>query len=265
MSMVSGRNLALWPAWAAAAAVLLATMANAPVQASALQVSPVRVEFEPSEKAQAVYLMNNGKEPLDAQIRIQRWTQQQGEDVLAASDDLVASPAIVKVAPGQRQVVRLVRREPTAPSGEQSYRVLIDELPTRQAPKHSGITVLMRYSIPIFITSSSAPKVDDDKPPAQETDLSTIHAQLVSQGAGKTELRVSNKGPTHIRISHLDIGLAEGKRSIVTAGLLGYVLPGQEMSWPVNVPYPLPAGQTLKARFNDDRETHPVPLDVAAR
>ncbi|QNK03765.1 molecular chaperone [Dyella telluris] len=234
-------------------------------QAAALQVSPVMVDFKPTEQAQAIYLVNNGKEPLEAQVRVRRWTQVQGQDKLDEVDDVVASPAIIRVAPGERQVVRVVRKKPTAPAQELSYRLLVDELPQKTKAEHSGLNVLLRYSIPVFIAPAGSATQPSSEDAQTETNLSVVHAQLVAAAAGKSNLLMRNDGTVHIRVSHLGLTSASGKDRILEDGLVGYVLPGQQMSWPVDVAYPLPAGETLKARFNDDRETHPVPLDLAGR
>lgn len=249
----------------AAVAGLGLTLGSTATHAAALQVSPVTVEFKSTEQAQAIYLVNNGKDPLEAQVRVRRWTQEQGKDKLDEADDVVASPAIIRVAPGERQVVRVVRKKATAPAQELSYRLLVDELPHKAKTDHSGLTVLLRYSIPVFIAPAGSASQPAEEGARAETNLSVVHAQLVAATAGKSNLLMRNDGIVHIRVSHLGLTSANGKDSILEDGLVGYVLPGQQMSWPVDVPYPLPAGDTLKARFNDDRETHPVPLDLAGR
>lgn len=234
------------------ALITLVVLVPAAARASSLQASPVSITFEPTAQAQALQLDNTGSEPLEAQVRVQRWSQRDGQDVLEEANDIVATPAIVKVAPGQRQVVRLVRSQAAAPAREQAYRVLVDELPgNRAAGTDSGLQVLLRYSIPVFVNASATPA---------SVDLSTLRAQLAANAEGQTELRVLNRGPAHVRISALATEAGTAARELVP-GLVGYVLPGQQMAFPVDLPLPLAAGQTLKARFNDDREARPVPLD----
>lgn len=247
-------------------ATLVVAMGVVPAQAASLQVSPIRVEFAPTEQAQALNLGNNGSEPLEAQVRVQRWSQDGGNEQLSPADDIVASPAIVRIAPGQRQVVRLVRAHPVAGGRELSYRVLVDELPKKQAGQGGGLKVLLRYSIPVFVapTRQLADQATGRASPA-EADLSTVGARLERGGNGKGLLYVRNDGISHLRISNLSLSGGDGSRQSLGNGLIGYVLAGQEMRWPVDVAYPLAQGQTLKARFNDDREARPVPLDNAGR
>ncbi|MGF6737594.1 fimbrial biogenesis chaperone [Paraburkholderia atlantica] len=242
----------------------------APARAAAiLQVAPVRMEFEPTQQGQTVQIANKGQDPVEAQVRIMRWTQQDGQDQLspAASSELVASPPIMHIAPGGQQTVRVIRLHPTTPASELSYRLLIDELPQQGMPHGTGLRLLMRYSIPVFVNithTTPLPRPQHGTTPIR-TDLSRVHAQVAAGNDGKAELSVSNDGTHAIRISALSTAASGGQTQFVDSGLVGYVLSGQRMSWPLNVPYPLPPGMTLKARFDDDTEVQAVPLDGAGR
>ena len=91
----------------------------------------------------------------------------------------------MQVAPGKQQMVRVIRIHSAPVSQELSYRVLVDELPGKASAERSvGLKVLLRYSIPVFVTpqaSRSAPAV---------TDLSKVQAQLVAGSNGKSVLQV---------------------------------------------------------------------------
>lgn len=233
-------------------------------QSAILQVTPVRVEFDSSQRAQALNIVNSGSSDLDAQVRVMRWTQENGQERLVPADDMVVSPAIVRVSPGKQQIVRVVRMQPTPPAKELSYRVFVDELPsTSTSETGAGLKVLMRYSIPVFVAplEAGAPAKSDKVPAASSTDLSSVHSQFVAGNDGLGVLRVRNDGLRALRISYLSTLGAGGERRMLGNGLIGYVLPGQQMSWPVNLPYPLPAGLIVKARFNEDRQARPLPMD----
>ena len=252
----------------ARAAFLLACglVATAGVHAASLQVAPVSVAFAPGEQARILYLDNHDGDPIEVQVRLMRWSQQDGVDRLDPTQDVVATPAIVRIGPGERQTVRLVRRQSDRPDRELSYRALVNELPDNQARSgQTGLRVLLAYSIPVFIAATEPPPAPapsgTDAPPPQ-VDLSGVRARL-SPGSGGTVLAVSNQGPRHVRIGGLVLESADGTSRPVTEGLLGYVLPGQQASFRVDLAPTLPAGQTLKARFNDERDARPVPLDSA--
>ncbi|VVE65116.1 molecular chaperone [Pandoraea captiosa] len=263
---VASRGARLTRSVAVRAAALLSLAACFHVgsaTAAVLQVSPVRIEFASAQHAQALQVSNSGTRSLDAQVRIVRWSQEGGKDRFDPVDDLVASPAILQVSPGQTRVVRLVRLRP-APSNQQlSYRVFVDELPTSKITSGAGIKVLMRYSIPLFVEPASAnrvtgsPGTPGEVPP---TDLSQVQSKLVAGPDGKSSLLVNNSSAYAIRISDLvTSGPSGGQQSLVN-GLVGYVLPGQQMAWPINVPFPPSQNLILKARFNDDREARALPM-----
>ncbi|MGE8659051.1 MAG: molecular chaperone [Achromobacter sp.] len=270
--MTSMRSSAQPRALSRAAAILVAGAAIAfggawhrGAGAAVLQVSPVRVQFGAVQNAQSLQVFNSGKDDLNAQVRIMRWTQENGADKLVPASEIVASPAIMRVSPGQRQTVRIVRLHPSATPREQSYRVLIDELPPKENPRGLGLKVLLRYSIPVFVDGTATAAAGRIAPGPVKTDLSQLRARVVRNAAGATEFQVRNDGPQAARISGLVATLPGGQAQTVEAGLVGYVLPGRQMGWRVKLPYPMPSGMTLKARFNDDVEAQNVPLDEADR
>jgi fimbrial chaperone protein len=239
-------------------------MASAAAGAADLQVSPILVEFGAREQAAAVWLSNTGKQPLRAQVRIQAWTQEGDQDVLEATRDLVASPAILEVAPGGKQMVRIIRLQPAPLAQESAYRLLVDELPGDPGEDRKGLQFLLRYSIPVFITAAGPDEARADARVPEgsttpSTDLSPLRLQLEA-GAGGSRLRASNTGARRIRISQLSLVDADGHEHSLNQGLLGYVLAGHSMAWPLPLALPLKTGQILKARFNDDLQAQPLPL-----
>lgn len=205
--------------------------------ASGLQVAPVSLTLPPGEHGQALWLSNSGDVPLHAQVRVYRWQQRNGQESLEPTRDLVASPPMIEIDPGQTQLVRVVRPgAPPSGSDEAAYRLLINELPLER-PEKSGVDFVMEYSLPVFL-APSAPTRDQ------------LHWSLV-RVAGGTKLRVSNAGNGHARLSALSVEGGSGRREVAD-GLLGYVLPGATMEWdvPPEAAAALLAGGTLRATIN---------------
>ncbi|WP_321954745.1 fimbrial biogenesis chaperone [Paraburkholderia bannensis] len=119
--------------------------------AASLEITPVTVELEASQNGQVFTLHNNGTEALSAQIRVYSWNQEDGDDQLTLTRDLIASPPIAQVAAGGEQIVRLVRAHPGGPAQEMAYRLFIDELPPPNAAPSTGIQFRFRYSVPVFL------------------------------------------------------------------------------------------------------------------
>lgn len=227
--------------------------------ASDLQVAPVSLEFAPGAQAEGIWLENTGHEPLYAQLRVFRWSQVQAEEKLEPSDELVVSPPIAQVAPGTRQFVRLVRTAGESVVGEHSYRVVVDELPAPGTKPAKGLRFLLRYSIPVFVLPDGATPRRAATGPTQ-TDLSQIGA-TVEEREGKIWLSVTNHGRQRVRLSELALTNTQGSDIAVVPGLLGYVLSGERMQWPLTVSADQIRNGTLKARFNDDQQARSVPMD----
>jgi fimbrial chaperone protein len=238
----------------------LAVLGLSAAQAASLQVAPISLEFAPLEQAQSVWLSNTGTLPVRAQVRVQQWSQPDQADQLEPTRELVASPPMVEIAPGDKQMIRIIRMQPETPQREKSFRLIIDELPSSggAAPAGGGgLQFLLRYSVPVFL-ALSAPVPASSKP----TDVSQLSATFDNTPSPSPVLTVANAGAQRVKLSQLVYVNAQGARTTVVPGLLGYVLAGQRMRWPL----PLAAGQYLpadgvfKAKFNADVEEQTLPL-----
>ncbi|UVA81028.1 fimbrial biogenesis chaperone [Pandoraea commovens] len=225
--------------------VLAATLVSLPAAAATLQISPVNAEFAAKQNAIGMTLSNPGDTTVYGQVRIYTWTQADGEDKLTPTDAIAASPPILRIEPGSSQIIRLVRMANTPPATEQSFRLLVDELPEPGQPVQSGITIHMRYSIPVFVAPPTVPAKPDLR-----FKLKTID--------GVWHLEAENHGGTRAQIGASGLVDAAGKSHPLTSGLLGYALAGQrrvfKVSWPVGKPPASPlaldaAINTVPTRF----------------
>ena len=76
---------------------------------------------------------------------------------MTPTDALAASPPLLQIGANAGQLIRLVRTAVDAPAAEESYRVLIDELPAPGTPVENGITIRLRYSVPVFVEPPGMP------------------------------------------------------------------------------------------------------------
>ena len=67
------------------------------------------INFRAEQGAVGINLQNLGDQPMYGQVRVFAWDQRNGEEVLAPTQELVASPPIVEIAANSRQTIRLVR------------------------------------------------------------------------------------------------------------------------------------------------------------
>ncbi len=220
-----------------------ALLAGGAAGAAGLQVAPVTLTLQANQQADGLWLSNTGGAQLDAQVRVYRWTQVDGQEKLELTRALIVSPPMLQLPVEGRQLVRVIRSgPPPIGTAEEAYRVLIDELPPSQvsipsavsaaasAPQGSppgaskGLNFVMRHSLPIFISPVGEPP----SPPQ-------LQWKLRREGA-QTSLEAANTGGTHAQLAELVFTDAAGHRTAVHQGLLGYVLPGATVRWPLKVP-----------------------------
>ena len=141
-----------WISGIFAAVVILAAPAFA--SASSLQIMPINIEVPAPGAASTVTLTNQGGDLLNAQIRIFKWVQLNGQDELVPTRDVVVSPPAVKLQPGKKSVIRVVRIGKTPAATEETYRLIIDELPKPVKAGQAGVGFSVRHSIPVFFSKT---------------------------------------------------------------------------------------------------------------
>jgi fimbrial chaperone protein len=198
-----------------AAALLL--LAQGSSRAATLQVEPVLIDVTAPGAASTVTLRNEGAAPINVQIRVYRWSQVDGKENLEPTEDVVASPPAVTLAPQANYVARVVRVSKRPVSGEESYRVLIDQLPAPSQQRGHSVNLLMRYSIPVFFGAS------DRRDPAV--------AWTATISGNKVKVTARNDGDRRIRIASLNLRDAKGKTVAFGKGLVGYVLGKSTVGW----------------------------------
>ncbi|MFM8699898.1 MAG: molecular chaperone [Hyphomicrobiales bacterium] len=190
-------------------------------EAHALKVSPLSLEIVAPNGATSLNLEADSSDPVTVQIRVMRWTQVDGEDVLEPTTDLVASPPFATLQARTNYTIRLVRQAKGAVEREYTYRLLIDQLPVFPKGKSQVIGLTLRHSVPVFVRANGVSK--------SKLDWS------VKRDETGLVVTATNTGGRTARLT--DIRMASGGTSVpVRSGLAGYVLPGQSMSWRTPAP-----------------------------
>lgn len=212
--------MAMRRSWAARV-FLLAITCLMSGQASAVSISvyPTRITVPSSGGVELLYVVNRGTQPSAAQIQGFIWRQNSDGNHLDSSNAIVTSPPITILAPGERQMVRIL--VPPAVNGhEQAYRVLVSELPvTGNSPQDQrAISVLLRFSIPVFVGS---PK---------QTHLN-LSWKAIKHG-NTVWVTAVNNGRRHIRLLGL-VAFNGSHRLPPTGSALRYVLAGGQATWKI--------------------------------
>ncbi|WP_242630963.1 fimbrial biogenesis chaperone [Variovorax paradoxus] len=230
-------------------AALALALAHAFASASGLQVSPVTLTLQATQNADGLWLSNTGDTVVHAQVRVYQWTQENGAEKLTTSRELLVSPPMVQVGASERQLIRVIRTGATAGGVEGSYRVIIDELPVEMKEK-KGLQLVLRYSVPIFIAAAGA----GAQSPAPQLTWSLRREE------GQAVLEVANNGGMHAQLADLDFVDTVGRRTPVHAGLMGYVLPGARMRWPLKTSAETFAlGGVLETKINGNATQENIP------
>jgi len=244
--------------------MLLASVVATVATAGSLQVSPILLEFGDGDSARELWLSNSGQAPIRAQVRVEAWSQEGGVDLLAPTRELLASPPIAEIAPGERQLVRIVRPGTANTGGERAYRLLVDELPDANRPNTpSRLQFLLKYSIPAFVLPAGVKRGDAAAKGAGGAWRGGALQAHVEEGKEQARFVLVNQGPRRVRISQLVFVDASGADHELVKGLVGYVLAGQRMSWPLALPAGSRAGTSLKLRLDDDAVDQTLPLASA--
>ncbi|WP_275228416.1 fimbrial biogenesis chaperone [Novosphingobium album (ex Liu et al. 2023)] len=228
----------------AATAMAAATPAPAVRAATPLLIWPIDPVITADRGGAMLWLENRGKTPAMLQIRVYRWTQADGQDQYEEQREVSASPPVVEIPGGQRQVIRLSRQGDQRAPGESAYRIIIDEVPTRATPANPSpegtaagavaVQFQMRYSLPLFTYGAGTDPASVAA--ASPRAAALLRCELADGPQGKA-LRLRNIGPVHARVVDLSLTTPAGAASL-GAGLVGYVLPGAALT------RPLPKGAT---------------------
>ncbi|MBW8637890.1 fimbria/pilus periplasmic chaperone [Hoeflea sp. WL0058] len=132
-----------------AAAFVLSMLFSASAVGSTLRVAPTSLDLGNGAKTASVRVWNDETDPVTIQVRVFRWTVENGKDVLEPTRDVVASPPISKLAPGTENIIRIVRVAKLPVRGRESYRLIIDQLPDPSRRQTGMINILVRHAIPV--------------------------------------------------------------------------------------------------------------------
>ena len=230
--------------------------------ASGLQVSPISLSLQARENASGLTLSNSSDEVISAQVRIYQWSQDEKGDQLTSSRGLLASPPMIKLNPGDKQLVRIIRaKAPPQGAGavEDSYRIFVNELPIKSATQKTGLQFALSYSLPVFVQPVGIVKTDPQ-----------LQWRYSLQPDGKQiTLRVSNSGNGHAKLIDLSIVDTAGNSVNIHQGLLGYVLPDATMNWTLKVPPSAIKNGAIAGKFkvtiNGTQTMQDVTLDNSTR
>jgi fimbrial chaperone protein len=213
--------------------------------AASLRVAPTIIDLVAPDAAATLNLRNDDARPIDVQIRLFRWRQAGFQEQHEPTTDVVASPPATRLGPKEDYVIRVVRVTSRPVVGEESYRVVIDELPDPSQRKAGTVRFVLRHVIPVFFRASNA------------TDANV--SWTVRLGPGGFVVRAQNDGARRLKV--FDLRLTDGSARIVARkdGLVGYVLGRSAMEWTIPAAGALRSGAVSIVAQSEDG-----PINVTA-
>ncbi|MGE8597950.1 MAG: molecular chaperone [Acinetobacter calcoaceticus] len=193
------------------------------LNAASIRLSPVSVEILNDQSASSISLYNQSNESTDLQVRVFEWRQNAGQDQLIPTDEIAVSPPFLKLQPNDSYNLRVVRINPAPVSGEQTYRIIIDELPkpidNRKADQ--GINVLLRSSLSLFVVNK---------------DAITKLTWSIQQEQNTSSLMISNVGNRHALLNNLTLVDVTANKSyaIKVNTVNGYILAGKARNFNIS-------------------------------
>jgi fimbrial chaperone protein len=189
-----------------------------PVQAGTFSISPLRVDLSASTATAALTVRNQEQEAVVVQAESMAWAQEAGEERLDETRDLLVSPPIFTLPPGGSQVVRVALRRGTDSQRELSYRLLLQEVPRQADPGFTGLQVVLRLSLPVFVEPKAPAKPELDWSVTRTPD-------------GRLQVRADNTGSAHARVLNFRLAPADAGAPDLEQPVVAYVLPGQYRVW----------------------------------
>jgi fimbrial chaperone protein len=189
-----------------------------PASAGSFGISPLRLEFSGPARTAALTVRNDEDAPALIQVETLLWTQDDGQEKLDPTTDLLVSPTVFTLPPKGTQLVRVALRSSPDPTRELSYRVILQEVPPEASPDFTGLRVALRLSIPLFVAPTTPAKQD-------------LAWSATYDTTGAIVVRADNGGGAHARVLGLTLTPESGTGPALQDTVATYVLPGQYRTW----------------------------------
>ena len=216
----------------------MAVLLNVPVAAQ-LVIGPTVIEFGPKQKVAAVSVTLDSRAalPMRLQADVLVWRQTaKGENVYEDTTELLVTPPIADIKPGQKHIFRLALRGPRAVPEELAYRLVLEDISAAmgsvQVNPNMKIDFRMRYDLPVLLA------------PTTPVTNRMMWKPCASSGTANTRptdvcIHLLNAGNRRVKVQSLTI-VGDGWQQPLAFGEGENILAGAEREWRI----PLHAGQT---------------------
>lgn len=165
--------------------VALASPDENKVYGNSFEVSPIRINLALNESSTLLMVRNDAKDRLRLQVSVSAWDESKsGEMVLRSTEDIIFYPTLLTINPGDQRNVRVGTKNAVVEK-EKSYRIFIEELPSQVKLATTGVRLLTRMSVPIFIQPAKA----EARPRIEQMALSDSEFSFELKNTGNTHFQ----------------------------------------------------------------------------
>lgn len=220
------------------ASLILLLISASNLFAASFNVKPTRI-FVQTLPQSSLSIKNQGDTEVIIQAELLKWAQARGVDVYTPARDVIISPPMFKIPPGETQIVRVHSLLTDAVNQERTYRVILQELPSpNPLPSKHTIATILRMSVPIFILPETV----------GEAQL----AWKVSRTEKGLLIRAKNTSNSHIQLTSLKL-VDDAGSVLFNQKIFVYILAGQSYTWSLKMGEGWQSTQ-LKISVDSDRD-----------
>jgi len=223
-----------------------AALLSSGIAAAQAQISPVVVEFGPKQRVATVriVLSEKARGPMRLQVQLLRWTQDlRGEAVTQPSEDLIVTPRIADLQPGQQQVLRLGLRAGLPAQSEMAYRLYLEDIAepasVNTGTEGVGVSFRMAYDLPVMVAPKGAIVKSlrwHSCPAGAVLPRQSSRASSSNQPDAQACVRVFNSGNRRVKVQSLTVA-GDGWQQTLSFKEGENILAGDQREW--NVPLPV--------------------------
>jgi P pilus assembly chaperone PapD len=199
--------------------------------ANATSITPVAIEINDEVKINSITYTNDSKFEVLVQPSQKLWTQEDGKDKYTDTSDLLIVPSFVKIAPGQKQVFRVTKRDKNE-AEPRAYRLILedvsDDVSEALSENQAGnIRFKFNHNLPVYFY----PKI------AKKNSYRTPNISLCDQKLGTERqacLRIQNEEIMHVKVENFIIKVQNQQTTVVPTFLT--ILPKSYKDINISIP-----------------------------
>lgn len=201
---------------------LLFIALSSPVFAGALEVSPTKIYLTNNHRVRSLVFRNLDNHDVVLSLKTFAWQQANGKDEYQATNQILATPPIVKIKAGSSQIVRIGLISKLDDDREHAFRIYATEVIPRPKQHTNAVKIALRLGVPVFASAK-----------AQHNAPMPLVWKL-SKAKDSVTLTASNRDKVHRQLTQLSIGDGHhAEKPAWSHDIFSYILPGSSQQWTI--------------------------------